>query len=235
VHVTLAQMRVGPDVDANAAGIVAILGGARAGGWVVFPEGAVSGYFPERDDFLRDPRVVADAVDAIRAEARRRGSGLVLGSALHVDGAWRNAVIVQDPAGRGWRYDKVELSALEARHFAPGRETPVYATGEVTIGVQVCRELLFPLAWRDLAGRGARVLMHVNNAIKPIDAVWEHVLIARAVENNVFVCSVNNAAAPQALASYVISPAGDILLKTATRAEQVASCDLDLAAARPAY
>jgi predicted amidohydrolase len=236
VHVTLAQIRVGRDVEANVAGILASLDSAPAGGWVLFPEGAVSGYFPGEDDFLRgDPRHVGEAVDEIRAEARRRGSGLVLGSALHADGAWRNAVIVQDPAGRHWRYDKVELSALDARHFAAGREAPVYNAGEAAIGVQVCRELLFPLAWHDLAVRGARVLMHVNNAIKPIDAVWEHVLIARAVENNVFVCSVNNAAAPQALASCVIAPSGDVLLRTATQTEQIVSCELDLASTRPAY
>jgi predicted amidohydrolase len=84
-------------------------------------------------------------------------------------------------------------------------------------------------------GKGARLIVHVNNAIKPIDAVWEHVIVARAVENGVFVCSVNNAAAPQALASYVISPSGDVLLKTATQTEQVVSCDLDLAASGPAY
>jgi predicted amidohydrolase len=61
------------------------------------------------------------------------------------------------------------------------------------------------------------------------------VIIARAVENGVFVCSVNNAASPQALASYVVSPSGEVLAKTDTQTEQILSCEIDLSATRPAY
>lgn len=236
MRMTLAQVRVGPSVDENKARILSILRDAQVDEWIVFPEGAVSGYFPQDEDFLTiDPREIDDAVDAIETEARRRRCGVVLGSALHVDGGWRNAAIVQTPLGQRWRYDKIELSELDVRHFTPGRDTPTYDAGDAPLGIQMCRELLFPLAWQTLAGNGARLIVHVNNAIKPIDAVWAHVIIARAVENGVFVCSVNNASAPQALASYVVSPAGDVLLKTDTQVEQVVSCEIDLAATRPAY
>jgi predicted amidohydrolase len=232
----MAQIRVERDVATNAAKILAIVRHARADEWIVFPEGAVSGYFPQDDDFLKgDPRQVTAAVDEIRAEATRRRCGIVLGSALRIDEAWRNAVIVQTPSGERWRYDKIELSELDARHFVAGRDVPVYDAGEAALGIQVCRELLFPLAWRTLAGKGARLIVHVNNAIKPIDAVWAHVIIARAVENGVFVCSVNNAASPQTLASYVVSPSGEVLAKTDTQTEQVLSCEIDLSATRPAY
>jgi predicted amidohydrolase len=236
MRVTMAQVRVGPSVDENRTRILSILRDAQVDEWIVFPEGAVSGYFPQHEDFLKgDPRQVTDAVDEIRADARRRRCGIVLGSALQIDGAWRNAVIVQAPSGRDWRYDKIELSELDAHHFVAGRDVPVYDADGVTFGIQVCRELLFPIAWHGLAVRGARLVIHVNNAIKPIDAVWEHVIIARAVENGVFVCSVNNAASPQALASYVVSPSGEVLAKTDTQTEQILSCEIDLSATRPAY
>jgi predicted amidohydrolase len=236
MRLTMAQVRVERDVATNAAKIRSIVREARADEWVVFPEGAISGYFPQDESFLTgDSRPVTDAVDAICADARQRRCGLVLGSALYVDGAWRNSVIVQNPDGRSWRYDKIELSELDARHFTAGHELPVYETGDAALGIQVCRELLFPVAWHSLASDGARLIVHVNNAIKPIDAVWEHVIIARAVENGVFVCSVNNAAAPQALASYVVSPAGEVLAKTDTQTEQIVSCEIDLSAIRPAY
>jgi predicted amidohydrolase len=178
---TVAQLRVERDVAKNTAKIRSILRDARADEWIVFPEGAVSGYFPQESDFLSgDPRQVADAVEEICAEATQRRCVLVLGSALHVDEAWRNSVIVQDPRGQRWRYDKIELSELDVRHFSAGRDVPVYDVGGVTVGIQMCRELLFPLAWHGLAARGARLVLHVDNAIKPIDAVWEHVIIARA-------------------------------------------------------
>ncbi|HQR36076.1 MAG TPA: nitrilase-related carbon-nitrogen hydrolase, partial [Blastocatellia bacterium] len=67
-----------------------------------------------------------------------------------------------------------------------------------------------------------------NNAIQPHDALWEHILITRAVEQSIFVCSVNNAAEPQALASYLIAPSGKVLLKTNAQQDQMLATEIDL-------
>jgi predicted amidohydrolase len=106
-------------------------------------------------------------------------------------------------------YDKHTLSSLDSRHFVPGDELSVYAVNDVTAGVQICWELLFPRQWAQLKREGAQVVFHVNNAVKREDAFWEHVLLTRAFENRYFVCSVNNAATTQTLPSYVIAPSGD--------------------------
>ncbi|MFN0120837.1 MAG: hypothetical protein ACKV2V_10075, partial [Blastocatellia bacterium] len=66
------------------------------------------------------------------------------------------------------------------------------------------------------------------NAVQPHDFIWEHVLIARAVEYGLFVCSVNNGAPPQALASYLISPAGHVVLRTACQQDQTLMADINL-------
>jgi predicted amidohydrolase len=65
-------------------------------------------------------------------------------------------------------------------------------------------------------------------SIKPHDQVWEHLFVARAVENQVFVCSVNNAAPPQKLTSYLVAPSGDILLRAKEQTEQLLSYEMDL-------
>jgi hypothetical protein len=52
----------------------------------------------------------------------------------------------------------------------------VYAVDGVKAGVQICWELLFPWQWAQLKRDGAQVVFHVNNAVKPEDAFWEHVL-----------------------------------------------------------
>jgi predicted amidohydrolase len=92
----------------------------------------------------------------------------------------------------------------------------------------VCREILFPQAWLGLKQRGAQVVFHLNNALKPYDDVWEHILIARAVENRMFVCSVNNAAPPQKLTSYLVAPSGQVLLRANEQVVQTLSYEVDL-------
>ncbi len=64
----------------------------------------------------------------------------------------------------------------------------------------MCRELLFPEQWRALKLQGAQLIFHINNAIQPQDAIWRRILITRALENQIYIVSVNNPASLQAQA-----------------------------------
>jgi deaminated glutathione amidase len=139
------------------------------------------------------------------------------------------------PADEVRWYDKHTLSSLDSRHFAAGDEPSVHAVDGVKAGVQICWELLFPWQWAQLKRDGAQVVFHVNNAVKPEDAFWEHVLLTRAFENRYFVCSVNNAAATQTLPSYLIAPSGDTLLKSEPRVEQALAGEIDLSRVQPTW
>jgi predicted amidohydrolase len=123
-------------------------------------------------------------------------------------------------------YKKIELSDIDKNHFKEGEKLPIYEMGGIKFGVQICRELLFPLAWSKLKEQGAQIIFHINNAIKPYDNVWEHIVIARAVENSVFVCSVNNASEPQELASYLVDPSGKALLKAEKQQNQTLTANI---------
>lgn len=83
--------------------------------------------------------------------------------------------------------------------------------------------------------QGPQVVFHVNNAVRPGDSFWEHVLLSRAFENRYFIVSVNNAAAPQTLPSKVVAPSGEMLLASEPRLEQALSCMLDLSQVQPAW
>lgn len=104
----------------------------------------------------------------------------------------------------------------------------MYHIGGVNIGIQICREVVFPEPWLHLKRQGAQIIFHINNAIKPYDQTWEHILITRAIENRVFVCSVNNAAVPQKLTSYLIAPSGHVLLRADEQVEQTLVRTIDL-------
>ncbi len=90
-----------------------------------------------------------------------------------------------------------------------------------------CRELLFPEAWAGLKHAGAAIVCHLNNAVAPQDALWNHLLIARAIEQSLFVCSVNNGAATQALPSFLIAPSGRVLLQTDVQQDQILAARID--------
>ena len=104
----------------------------------------------------------------------------------------------------------------------------MYRLDGVMFGVQMCRELIFPEAWRSLQKQGAQVVFHINNALNEHDRIWRSISIARAVENANFVCSVNNGASGQKLSSHVVSPSGKIILETELSQEQTISVDIDL-------
>ncbi len=78
-----------------------------------------------------------------------------------------------------------------------------------------------------------QIVFHINNAIKPHDEVWQHMLIARAIENGVFVCSVNNAAPPQRLAP-ASSTRPDACSPRQRRSPiEIVTCEIDLSAVIP--
>jgi predicted amidohydrolase len=232
MNVRLSQFVVQRELAANLARILDVLDESRPGEIVVAPEGALSGYEPKDSEYLNrmDGEASNEAILRVRDRVDSVGCRGLVGSATYAQGRWWNSVLWFDGSGHVQRYDKSELSGLDRRHFEPGPMAgDVFLADGVPIGVLACRELLFPGAWMRLKDRGVRVVFHVNNAVQPQDALWTHILIARAIELGVFVCSVNNASAPQQLPSMLVAPSGRILLQSDVQSEQVLACRMDLA------
>ena len=229
MKINIVQLIVGRDIAANQARMREALESARPGDWVVFPEGVLSGYFPDDDPFMRglDAERIEIAIRDIEGVVQARGCNCIFGSATFADGAWRNSVIIISAGGERHTYHKIELSGLDRRHFTPGTASEVIRAGDLAFGVLACRELLFPAMWSRLKQAGARIVFHINNAIQPHDRIWNHILIARAIEQGLFVCSVNNGAPPQELASYLIAPSGQVLLKTQTGRDDFVSAEIN--------
>jgi predicted amidohydrolase len=232
MHIRMAQFAIGRDLRSNLQHILGVLDGATPGEMVVFPEGALSGYAPKDPAYLDglDAAAIEDALGTLAARVGAIGCRCLVGSATNDGGHWRNAVILIEGPGKSQRYYKAELSSLDRRHFAPGPAAgELFTIGGVPIGVVACRELLFPEVWMRLKRRGAQVIFHLNNAVEPHDALWIHLLIARAIEQGVFVCSINNGAPPQQLPSVVIAPSGQVRLQTDVQMDQVVAGRIDLA------
>jgi predicted amidohydrolase len=227
----LAQLIVERDPARNCENIMRVLANVQPDDWVVFPEACLSGYFPEDPDFITrlNPDEIEIALNAIHDVVRDRGCHCLLGTAWRSSAGWQNAAFLLSPHGGADFYAKIQLSALDVQHFCPGPILPVFRIDGMRLGIQLCREVLFPQQWSVLRQAGAQIVVHLNNALNPHDAIWEHVLITRALENAMYVCSVNNAAPPQQLTSYLIAPNGHVMLKVERQTEQVLSATIDLA------
>lgn len=230
MRIRIVQLGIEEKVAANQARMAAALDTAQADEWIVFPEGVLSGYFPDKADYLSrlDAQSIVGAIEEIGRIVLARKCNCLFGTALRHEGEWRNSVVLLTSSGERHIHHKVELSALDRKVFTPGTQVMPYIVGDLTLGIQACRELLFPQTWGRLKTSGAQIMFHINNAIQPHDALWEHILIARAIEQSIYVCSVNNGTAPQALASYLIAPSGKVLLKTALQQDQALSAEIDL-------
>jgi predicted amidohydrolase len=195
-----------------------------------FAEGALSGYRPEEADYLTriDPAAIENAIGEIASVILEKRCYCLLGSATHRGDRWFNSVLFIDSSGTRSVYNKIHLAGLDLHHFTPGDALFFQVRDQAKFSTLACREVLFPHVWSTLKRQGAQIVFHLNNAIKPHDEVWAHLLVARAVENSIFVCSVNNANPPQALASYLIAPSGEILLQSEVQTEQVLTAKFDL-------
>jgi predicted amidohydrolase len=229
MRLTIAQLVVGQDIAANLDRMRTAFEASQPGDWIVFPEGVLSGYFPDDDTFMRrfDAERIEAAICEVERIVRARRCHCIFGTATLTDGVWRNSVVIVTADGRRHVYHKVELSSLDRRHFTPGTTSEVIRAGDLAFGVLACRELLFPALWSRLKLGGAQIVFHINNAIQPQDRIWNHVLVARAIEQGIFVCSVNNGAPPQLLASYLIAPSGETLLKTETGRDHLISAEIN--------
>lgn len=236
MRIVIAQIRVERKLARNVDTICSLLQRAVRGDWVVFPEGALTGYFPGEDDYLAStvPADIEAGLERLRGVVARHLPRACRAARFVADG-WRNSAALMSPGGELRWYDKNALNPVNSRHFVAGDELPVFEIDGVMIGVQICWEPLFPRQWAELKRLGGQVVFHLNNAVRPADAFWTHMLLSRAFENRYFVASANNAAAPQTLPSYVIAPSGETPLTSERQVEQAPSCELDPSQIAPAW
>lgn len=221
MKIKIAQLVVEKDIELNLEKILEEISQAESNEWIIFPEAILSGYYPHEEVYTDglDWELIQKYLGKIERLVKDQRCHCLLGSASFIDHAWRNSVYTFSYLKERVRHDKVQLSKLDKKHFKAGSTLSSYELQGIRYGALACRELIFPQQWSDLKRAGSQVVFHLNNAIQPHDVLWKHILITRAIENSVFVVSVNNAASPQRLASYVINPRGKILAETMTEKE----------------
>lgn len=228
LRVRVAQLIVERSLDNNVKKMLETIDSSEKHEWVIFPEGMLSGYFPEDDQFMRslNQEDIHHNIKIICERAKIKECNCIFGTILREEDSYLNVSVICRQ-GQETTYEKCNLSLLDRKWFRIGNKLNVFSGEGYQFGVQMCRELSFPEQWKVLKHKGAEVIFHINNSIQSYDGVRKNILVSRAFENQLFVCSVNNAAS-QALPSLVTGPLGEVLYESRTQNEESVSVEIDL-------
>lgn len=250
------QMVSGSDLDTNLSQARQLLVAARDGGArvAVLPENfAVLHTAVMRHQGELEITSDGPIRSFLAEQARSLGLWLVGGSlpmASRADGSMipsrvRATCWVLDDQGREvGRYDKIHLfdaevgdaqgSYKESDTFEPGDAVVVVDTPIGRLGLSICYDLRFPELYRALAREGAQwVTVPSAFTYRTGEAHWEPLLRARAIENQVWVCAVDQGGQNSAKRrtwghSMVVDPWGTVVARVEEGA-QVVFADIDLA------
>jgi predicted amidohydrolase len=202
---------------------VAVANGAQL---AVLPEMFATG-FSMAADRVAEP-AVEGPVERFLCD-RSRDVGLAVCASVaqrDADGAVRNRFLFAADGRVVARYDKAKLfsPAGEQRVFAAGVAPEVFAAVGLRIVPLVCYDLRFPeLLWN--VAPVADVAIVVANWPRPRRHHWRSLLVARAVENQLWVVGVNRVGTGGGLEysgdSLVVNPDGEIVADAGAAASVV--------------
>lgn len=131
-----------------------------------------------------------------------------------------------------YKVNKENLKVDETEDTIPGSSDGIFEIDGVKMGVGICFDLRYPEYFRNLIKQGAEIIFlpsHFREATGKL--AWDILTKARAIENQVYFCAVNQTGEGNCANTRVISYDGEIL-KELGKEEGVITYDLDLEAER---
>lgn len=202
---------------------------------ILWPEMWNTCYDLTRLDSIAD-RDGDPSIRALEDYAAKHNVNLVAGSIADIrEGRSYNTTYVIDRKGkRVARYSKVHLIGLmdEDQFVTPGSGLSRFAVDGTSCGSIICYDLRFPELIRSLALDGAEVLFVPAQWPTVRLSHWRTLLIARAIENQMYVVSANRVGKDPKNDfpghSMVIDPWGEIVYEAGT-GEETFTVELDSA------
>jgi omega-amidase len=179
---------------------------------VILPETFTTGFTMRGSDF-------AESMDGptIRWMMElSRTTGVAIGGSLLIksNGFYYNRFVFISPTGEISLYDKRHLFSIggESRFFTAGDQRVVVNYSGWRIALYVCYDIRFPVWCRNVDDTDLMII--TANWPAPRMAVWNILLRARAIENQVYVAGVNRVGTDGNCISYVgesqlINPKGE--------------------------
>ncbi|WP_085506026.1 carbon-nitrogen family hydrolase [Thalassobacillus devorans] len=203
---------------------------------IILPEMWTTAYtLPELDEYADvdgEP-----TIPFIKGLARQHEVNIVAGSIANKKegGIYNSAYVIDSNGEEVYNYDKVHLvPMLKEEKFLAGGQKPaeVFELDGLKMGLIICYDLRFPELIRSLALEGAQVLIIVAEWPLARRDHWRTLQMARAIENQMYVCSSNRIGSYDGVdfagTSMVINPWGDVLAEGSVEEVESLSLELDL-------
>ena len=236
--VGVVQIRLFPDLERNLSSIKRWIARAADQGVDIlnFPETSLTGYIYDAFLKVREEDVLR-SIDQLKKITQELGISIILGTPFWEDNHMYNSVVVLLNDGRQYVYHKNNLVAYENDYFSVGHEILTFQLNEFTFGTIVCRDQSFPELARSNKEAGAQVLFiscahfySPNEARLKIDKN-RALPIARASENQLFVCKANSIGTIQGRInlghSIIVGPNGIVLSEAGETQEELLVIDID--------
>ena len=172
--------------------------------------------------------------------ANNNNVNIILGSVAlesNIPGKSTNTSFVIDRSGNiVGRYDKIYMYKVNKPDFVfdenddtiPGKEPGIFELDGIKVGVGICFDLRFPEYFRELTKNGVRVIFLPSHFNKKTGSIaWDVLTRARAIENQVYFCAVNQTGEKLCANTRVVSYSGEIL-KELNDEEGILTVDMDL-------
>ncbi len=120
-------------------------------------------------------------------------SAYVAGTDIESAGSrYYNTMVMVSPKGRVIaEYRKMHPFQDEKDVFQGGTTGVLVEAGSIKVGLQICYDVRFPELSRLLAEKGAEILLLPAAFPDPRGAQWDNLVMARAIENQVYVAATN--------------------------------------------
>jgi predicted amidohydrolase len=232
------------DVEANERRIAAgIRDAAKAGArLVVFPECALTGYvFESREESAGAAQSIpGPSTETMASVCSETGIFTIYGLIERASGRLHNTAVLVGPRGVLARYRKVHLPAMGADRFLDCGDEPFQVVElpelKLRIGLQICYDGAFPEPARVQALEGADLIVLPTNWPSGAEALAEHLMPCRAIENVVYTAAVNRVGEERGVGfigrSGIYDPFGHLLARADATSEQLLLAELDPARAR---
>ena len=222
------------------------LAGRRGSELVVLPEIWTGAGLSTEEAYLDLAEPIPGPTTDLLAEKARKYGMYIVGSMYEREGNqhYNSSPLITPEGEIMGKYWKTHLfdapnrpdikgGIRESDHVEAGTELPVFQTDPAKVGVSVCSDLRFPEVYRELALKGAEVIVCASAFLSPRFDHWEFFLRARATENQCWVvASGQYGVEPQSGIAFVgrsmvVDPWGTVVA-TASDEEGVITTEIDL-------
>jgi predicted amidohydrolase len=238
LSVSIIQMDVKNDAEENIKKSTEFLDKAASKGskFVILPELWLCGYASNMQELACK---YYDEVTSGLSEFAARHDLYIIGSIpTAIDARGREAPVLRNtahligPEGVVGTYDKAHLIKImgEDKIFQPGDSWKVFHTKYADVGIIICYDLRFPGLTRILTVNGARMIVVPSAWPYPRIQAYRHLMVARAIENQLFMISANRVGQDKKFRyfghSMVVDPAGETVME-GDENEALLTCEVD--------